>query len=192
MARLFVSLRPPRPVRDALLSAQGGVEGARWQDEDQLHLTLRFCGEVDRRTADDLVAALGSFTAAPFELAVRGVGHFERKGRPHTLWAGLAPCPALERLQRRVERACRAAGQAPEPRKFAPHLTLARIGGAAQGIGEWLARYGALAAPEWNVGSFRLYESRLGHGGSVYTPLAEWPLEPAGGRFASTNAVPVA
>lgn len=178
MPRLFVSLRPPPPVRAALLAAQGGVEGARWQSDDQLHLTLRFVGAVDPRTADDLVSALGAVHARGFALALRGVGHFERKGRAHTLWAGIAPSPALEHLQRKVERACQAAGLASEPRKFAPHVTLARLSGAAVGVGEWLARHGALAPPDWPVVSFRLYESTLGGGGSLYTPVAEWPLGP--------------
>lgn len=178
MVRLFASLRPPRAVRDALIDAQGGVEGARWQDEEQLHLTLRFVGEIGPHTAEDLTDALSAVSAPGFTLALRGVGHFERRGRPHTLWAGVAPSAPLAALQRKVERACQAAGLDPEPRKFAPHVTLARLGGSAGPIGDWLARNGALSAPAWPVASFRLYESRLGAGGSVYVPLAEWPLDP--------------
>lgn len=180
MHRLFVALRPPAEVREALLAAMGGVERARWQSDDQLHLTLRFVGEVDRRAADDLVAALSSVLAPAFDLSIRGVGHFEKKGRPKALWAALAPSPALETLQRRIERACRAAGLPAEARKFVPHVTLARLGGASLGAGEWTARHGNLSAPAWPVRSFRLYESTLGSGGSAYEPLAEWPLEPTG------------
>lgn len=177
MPRLFVSLRPPPPVRAALLAAQGGVEGARWQNDDQLHLTLRFVGEVDRHAARDLGDALSAVSSARFGLTVRGVGHFERKGRPHTLWAGVAPSPPLESLRHQVERACRAAGLAGETRRFMPHVTLARLGGGAAGAGGWLARHGALTAPDWQVATLRLYESRLGSGGSVYIPVAEWPLD---------------
>ena len=65
----------------------GGIAGARWQDDDQLHLTLRFIGEVDRHVATDVAAALGSVRHPPFELAVSGVGTFDRKGRIDTLWA---------------------------------------------------------------------------------------------------------
>ncbi len=178
MVRLFVALRPPSGVRAALLAAQGGVEGARWQDEDQLHLTLRFCGEVDDRTGQDLVSALDGILAPSFALDVRGAGYFERKGRPHTLWAGFAPSPDLTTLQGKVERACQAAGLPPEPRKFAAHITLARMSGGAVGVGEWVARNGSLAAPRWPVSSFGLYESRLGKGGSSYNLLVEWPLGP--------------
>lgn len=178
MRRLFVALRPPPPVRAVLLDAQGGVERARWQDEDQLHLTLRFVGEVGRHAAEDLADALASVDAPGFELAVRGVGHFERKGRATALWAALAPSPQLERLVRKVEQACRAEGLPAETRRFTPHVTLARLSAGAVGAGEWLARHGNLAAPAWPVGSFRLYESRMGSGGSVYASLAEWPLDP--------------
>ena len=178
MTRLFVALRPPPAVRDALLDAEGEVEGARWQGDDQLHLTLRFAGELDRRGEDDLADALSLVTAPGFTLHVRGVGHFERKGRPSALWAALAPCPALAMLQRRVEWACRAAGLPPEARKFAAHVTLARIGRGGAGSGAWLAQHGNLAAPAWPVASFRLYASRLTSGGAEYTPLAEWPLDP--------------
>jgi RNA 2',3'-cyclic 3'-phosphodiesterase len=183
MIRLFIALRPPEAVRDVLLDAQDGVEGARWQDEDQLHLTLRFVGEVDRRPAEDLVDALGEIVAPPFLLEVRGVGYFERKGRTHTLWAGLTPSVALMLLQRKIERACQSAGFPREPRKFAPHITLARIGGRTPGIPEWLARHGSLTAPEWKVERFGLYESRLGKAGALYSAIAEWPLE----RDAPTN-----
>ena len=181
MTRLFVALRPPPPVRAALLGAQGGVERARWQADEQLHLTLRFIGETDRRTGEDLVTALDGVTAPGFDLQVRGVGHFERKGRATALWAALAPSPALDLLERRIERACRAAGIAPETRKFVPHVTLARLGGGAVGAGAWLAAHGDLAAPPWPVTAYRLYESRMGSGGSAYLPLAEWPLDPANG-----------
>jgi 2'-5' RNA ligase len=178
VTRLFVALRPPPAVRDALLDAEGEVEGARWQGDDQLHLTLRFVGELDRRGEDDIADALSLVTEPGFTLQVRGVGHFEKKGRPSALWAALAPCPALGVLHRRIERACRAAGLPAESRKFVPHVTLARIGRGAAGAGEWLAQHGNLAAPAWPVASFRLYASRLGPGGAEYTALAEWPLDP--------------
>lgn len=176
MHRLFVALRPPPPVRAALFAVMGGVERARWQSDEQLHLTLRFVGEVDGRMADDLAAALGSVTAAPFVLRVRGVGHFETKGRPNSLWAAVEPDEGLAVLERRVERACRAAGLPPETRKFVPHVTLARLGSGAVGSGAWLARNGDLTAPAWPVDEFRLYESTLGSGGADYISVARYPL----------------
>ncbi|WP_120715938.1 RNA 2',3'-cyclic phosphodiesterase [Tsuneonella amylolytica] len=178
MRRLFVALRPPEPVREALLSVAGGVEGARWQSDDQLHLTLRFAGDVSRRGEDDLIESLSKIEHEPFPLQVRGVGHFEKRGRANGLWAAFAPSPSLASLQRKVERACRGMGLAAEPRTFVPHVTLARLGGRAIGGGEWLARHGDFVVPEWLVEDFRLYESTLHPDGSRYTPIAGWSLGP--------------
>lgn len=176
MPRLFVAIRPPEAVRDQLIDTMEGVKNARWQDEDQLHLTLRFAGEVDLRTAEDLAGALGAVGAAPFDLALSGVGHFARKGRPHSLWAGVAPSPALEALHRKVERACQAAGLEPEHRKFAPHVTVARLGGASGRIEGWLAAHGALRSEPWTVDEFRLYQSELTPGGAEYETVVRYPL----------------
>lgn len=176
MNRLFVALRPPAPVREALMAAMGGVEHARWQDEDQLHLTLRFVGEVDEPLANDLAAALGQVDAAPFELRISGVGHFERKGRATALWAGVASSPPLLALQQKIERASQRVGLEPEGRKFAPHVTLARLSGAAGPIGGWLAAHGAMTAPTWRVDEFRLYESVLTPHGSAYAPVVSYRL----------------
>ena len=176
MPRLFVSLRPPREVREALLATAGGVEGARWQDDRQLHLTLRFVGDIPAPEAEDLAAELGRVRAACFALRLSGVGHFESKGRPHTLWAGLAPSPGLAALQGMVERACQRTGLAPEGRKFAPHITLARLGGGAGPIGGWLADNGALSGPAWTAEEFQLVESTLGSGGAHYEPVLRYRL----------------
>ncbi|QDM39677.1 RNA 2',3'-cyclic phosphodiesterase [Altererythrobacter sp. TH136] len=178
MPRLFVALRPPEPVRDALLDAMGGVEGARWQSDDQLHLTLRFVGDIPPPDAEDLAAELGRVRAAPFALKLSGTGQFARKGRPHTLWAGVAPSPDLAALQAKVERACQRAGLPPEGRKFAAHVTLARLSGAAGPTGAWLAQAGPFRAPEWPVDAFQLVESTLGTGGSHYEPVVQYPLRP--------------
>ena len=176
MHRLFIALRPPREVRDALLDAMDGVDGARWQSDDQLHLTLRFAGELEGPQAEDLADALGRVAAPPFDLALRGVGHFERKGMPHALWAGAAPSEALEVLQRRIERACRSAGLPPETRKFTPHVTLARLNRSSGPIGGWLARHALLAPGPWRVRSFALYLSRLTPAGSEYERIEDYRL----------------
>ena len=74
MIRLFVGIRPPAAVRERLLSLMGGVEGARWQDDVQLHITLRFIGEVERPVAEDIATALDQARGAAFTLAIDGVG----------------------------------------------------------------------------------------------------------------------
>jgi RNA 2',3'-cyclic 3'-phosphodiesterase len=176
MHRLFVGIRPPVPVLDALADVQDGIDGARWQSDEQLHLTLRFVGEVERPLANDLAESLGAITAPPFMLEGAGTGHFERKGRPHAVWARITPSPELDLLQRRVERACQQAGLPPEGRRYLPHVTLARLPGRSGPIGGWLADTGTLRLPAWPVADFILYESHLGKGGSIYRPIVTYPL----------------
>lgn len=174
--RLFAAVRPPAPVIQALLALEGGIIGARWQDAGQLHLTLRFFGEVEAVRAEDLDAALARVRCAPFALALRGTGHFERKGRAHTLWAGLAPSAPLAALHRKVEIAARRAGLPPGTRKFAPHITLARLNVASGSVLPFLAGHGALAGEPWQVTAFDLMESTLTPAGAEYATLRRYSL----------------
>src|SRR5437870_13830927 len=97
MHRLFVAIRPPEDIRDLLIDAMDEGADFRWQDEEQLHLTLRFVGEVDRPVADDLAGALGRVCAAPFEVRIKGVGRFEQRSSG-ALWAGVEPKEPLAAL----------------------------------------------------------------------------------------------
>ncbi|WP_370191493.1 RNA 2',3'-cyclic phosphodiesterase [Qipengyuania sp.] len=177
--RLFVGIRPPAPIRDALIDLMEGIDDARWQDEDQLHLTLRYIGEVDSHTADELAERLRAAATPAFDLAIEGTGIFERKGRAHTLWAGVAASSALARLQQRVERQCIAAGLEPAPCKYHPHVTLARLNRASGPLGPFLAQTAALRLGPWPVDSYILYESTLRPEGSLYEPVLRYSLEPA-------------
>ena len=176
MHRLFIALTPPEDVCDQLLDTMEGIEGARWQDADNLHLTLRFVGEVERPQAEDLATALTGLTFAPFPVRLRGVGHFETKGRPHAVWADVEPSPALVALHKRVEQACRRAGLDPETRKYVPHVTLARLNRGSGPIAPWLARQGALSAGPWTAEQFTLYESFLRPDGPIYEVVERFPL----------------
>ena len=174
--RLFVAIRLPEAIIDALLDLEGGIDGARWQDEGQLHLTLRFVGEIEAWQAEDLSEALASVHCDPFDLALRGVGHFESRGRPHTLWAGLAPSAPLAALERRVDSACRRAALPPESRKFSPHITLARLNAASGPLLPFLQAHGTLASPPWRVDTFDLMESTLRPEGAFYETVRRYGL----------------
>jgi len=176
MHRLFVALRPPVEMRSALLAVMGGVPGARWQDDEQLHLTLRFIGEVDRPQADDIATALAKIDRPRPTVALQGAGSFGHKGRVHSLWAGIAPDEALRQLHDRVNRALTHAGVAPEPRAFKPHITLARLGRQAGPVEPFLARIAGLASAPVALDAFLLFESRLGHEGARYEAAARYPL----------------
>ncbi len=176
--RLFIGLRPPSELRDALLDLMEGIDGANWQDDDQLHLTLRYLGETEPHRADDLAEALDEVECEAFDLALSGTGIFEKKGVARTLWAGVEPNPSLLRLQRRVERICVRTGFEPEHRKFHPHLTLARLNRASAPTADFLAGTTALRLGPWPVDSYILFESHLRPEGSVYDPIVRYPLEP--------------
>lgn len=174
MPRLFVALRPPEPVRDMLVDTMEALGNARWQDDGQLHLTLRFVCEVERQTAEDLALALSRIAFAPFAVTLAGVGHFARKGVPHAIYARAEPSAPLAALRGKVERACLAAGLPPETRAFTPHVTIARLNRASAPIGAWLARHGTFRTG-WIAEHFALFESHLGHASAVYEEVARYP-----------------
>lgn len=177
MHRLFVALRPPRVIREHLLGLMGGVPGARWQVDEQLHLTLRYIGEVETHAAEDVAIALESVRHAPVELQLAGSGMFDdSRGRPNAVWAGVAPREPLAALHRKVDQAIVRAGLEPERRAYLPHITLARMSGSAGPVDRWLAEHAALASESFMIDAMFLYESRLGHGGASYEPVARYPL----------------
>lgn len=187
--RLFVALRPPRPVRDIMLAAMHGISGARWQNDEQLHLTLRFIGEVDHHMAEDIAAALGALYALAVIARIAGVGLFERQGRPHMIWAGVEPHEPLAALHRKVDQLLARVGVAPETRAFTPHVTLARLNRGSGPVAPFLALNSGLAGPAFEFGHVTLYESELGHGGSRYHPVARYPLD---GENSATSAAATA
>lgn len=174
MIRLFVALELPLPVRDALLAAMGGVAGARWQTDEQLHLTLRFIGEVDRHQAADITAALGRVRVPPFQMALAGIGTFDRRGRVDTLWVGVTPQAEVTALAKRVDAALARVDIAPETRTFLPHITVARFGRDMGNIGGFPAL--PLPTTPFTVAGFALWESRLGHDGADYRVIERYPV----------------
>lgn len=174
MHRLFVAMRPPEAVRDLLRDAMEGAPGLRWQDDEQLHLTLRFIGEVESPLADDLALALAKVRFEPFEVRIAGVGRFEQRGRG-ALWAGVEPRPPLAALAAKVERVCVSVGLPHERRAFHPHITLARWGrSGAVSLDPFLARHAALISEPFEVDAFHLYQSHLGREGAHYEAMADY------------------
>jgi 2'-5' RNA ligase len=176
MHRLFVAIRPPQPIRDMLIDAMDHSPDFRWQDDEQLHLTLRFVGEVDRPAADDLADALGQIRAAPLDLRIAGAGRFEQPSSG-ALWAGVEPKPPLGGLAAKVERVCQSVGLKPERRAFHPHITLARWKGRrTRGVHDFLERRRDLSSEPFTVNSFILFESRLSRHGAHYEAIETYRL----------------
>ncbi|WP_066520224.1 RNA 2',3'-cyclic phosphodiesterase [Sphingobium cloacae] len=174
MHRLFVAIRPPLIIRSQLLALMEGVAGARWQKDDQLHLTLRFIGEVDGHVADDLAGLLGTVRFQPFSIALAGVGRFEKNGRTDALWAGVHPREALSALHRKIDHLCVTMGLHPERRAYLPHITLARGGRSMAPPGLFMENHASLASAPFQVDGFSLYESHLGREGAIYDPIAHY------------------
>jgi RNA 2',3'-cyclic 3'-phosphodiesterase len=174
MIRLFVAIELPSWVRGALLSAMGGVAGARWQRDGQLHLTLRFIGSVDRHQAADVVAAMGGINIMPFELSLAAVGTFDRRGRIDTLWVGVTPQAEVMALAKRVDQALLRAGICLESRAYLPHITVARFGRDAGSV----AGFPLVPLPvkAFEIEGFALWESRLSHDGSDYRIIERYPI----------------
>ena len=168
MHRLFAAIRPPAPIREKLLSIMGGIEGARWQSDAQIHLTLRFIGEVDRHGAQDIAAALGGIGGAPFAISLNSVGVFDRRGRIDALWAGVSPQDELKALHKKIDRACQAVGVPPDQRAYLPHITLARFNRSTGPADNFLSLHAGLTSAPFTVEQFGLFESELGREGAVY------------------------
>lgn len=177
MIRLFVSLEMPEEVRARLEALCCDVPGARWTDPEQLHLTVRFIGEVEGHVFEEIRDGLGAVCVEPFELTLRGVGHFPPRGQPRVLWAGIERSEALTLLRQRVDRNLGRAGVPAEGRNFSPHVTLGRLRGSpARAVGSFLSQHALFEAGPIAIDRFWLYSSRLSHKRAVHRPEAEYPL----------------
>ncbi len=168
MQRLFAALSLPDDVAQSLQRLQTGVPGARWQTREQLHLTLRFIGEVDGRDAIAIHDALSAIDVPEFSLALHAVGQFGGK-RPHALWAGVRPNEELMHLQRKIEVALQRVGQPADRKRFVPHVTLARLRGTQPGhVMDYLTDHALYSSRPFTPGGFMLYSSLLTSDGSIY------------------------
>lgn len=180
MIRLFVAIALPQPVRARLLMLQAGVPGAKWSPEENLHLTLRFIGEVEEPAFADIAEALGEVAAPAFALQLAGVGQFGDRRRAHALWAGVKPSEPLLLLRGRVETALSRAGVARDERKYLPHVTLARLKNAPpERVAAFLAEHSLFESPAFAAASFTLFSSQLRHTNALHQPEAEYPLTAA-------------
>lgn len=177
MIRLFVGTELPQDLRDRLHRLSGGVPGARWIEPENIHLTVRFIGNVEESAFADIEDGLAHVEAPGFDLEIAGVGHFSRGRRPVMLWAGVVPNPALVDLYRRIDGAMIKAGFPPEGRRYTPHITLARIkDGTAARVREFEAANNLLRLEPFPVAHFTLFSSHLGHRQASYRTEVSYPL----------------
>lgn len=180
MPRLFTGLEIPADIATELEMMKGGVVGARWVERDSYHVTVRFIGDIDDRLARDLAEALSTVAAPRFTTRLKGLGAFGG-AKPHVLYVGMALGPELKRLQAAHERVCQLVGLAPEARKFAPHVTIARLKQAnPANVHRYIAAHNLYESRPFEVGRFVLYSSRPSRGGGPYAIEAAYPLNGKG------------
>lgn len=176
MPRLFLALEIPRQVAMSLSLLRGGIPGARWIDVENYHITLRFIGDVDGRTADELVDHFDRVERPSFQLSLSSVGLFGSK-KPHSVWAGVTPSAELNALQAELERICQRIGLAPDPRKFSPHVTLARLRHSKLAdVVRYMEGRGDFRSAPFEVSRFVLMSSRDSIGGGPYVTEETFPL----------------
>jgi 2'-5' RNA ligase len=174
--RLFVGIEFPPELKLRLSLLSTGMPGARWVDAGNFHLTLRFIGEVGRDVATDIDDALGRLRARRFTLQLAGTGVFGGD-RPRALWVGVEREPELVSLHGKIEQALIRIGLDPEPRKFVPHVTLARLRDPAlDELGDFLAANARFRAAPLPVEHFSLIASFPTKAGSIYEDQADYPL----------------
>lgn len=182
MPRLFTGIEIPAEQREELARMRRPLPGGRWIEPENLHLTLRFAGDIDNTQAAEFADRLAGITIDAFEMRLAGLGVFGGN-EPRSIWAGVETGPELEALARANERAARAAGLAPETRAFKPHVTIARLKYASAGeVAKLLGRIGAFRSQPFLVGRFCLFSSRPKIGGGPYVVEEAFSLR--GGEFA--------
>jgi RNA 2',3'-cyclic 3'-phosphodiesterase len=178
MLRLFVGIEFPPELKLRLALLCAGLQGARWVDAGNFHLTLRFIGEIAEDRAADVDEALALVKARRFALQLAGTGVFGGN-RPHALWVGVERDPALVKLRDKIEQALIRIGLVPEPRKFAPHVTLARLRDPPlPQLGDYLAMHAQFRAEPLTVEQFSLIASYPTKAGSIYEDQADYKLTP--------------
>lgn len=177
MPRLFTGLEIPAAVGLALSLKRGGLSGARWIDADNYHITLRFIGDVDHQTANDIADGLDRLSnSLRFDVRLTHLGSFGGD-KPRALYAGIEASEALNRLQAAQERVLQRLGLPAEGRKFVPHVTLARLRGAtALEVARFLAEAGRFEPLAFPVGRFVLFSSKDSVGGGPYVVEQSYPL----------------
>lgn len=173
MLRLFVGIALPPELKLRLSLLCSGVPEARWVDAGNFHLTLRFIGEVDEGLASDIDAALLKIRARRFVLSLAGLGQFGT----HSLWVGVEKSAPLLHLQGKVESALQRLGLPAETRRYAPHVTLARLRPPlGPRLKAYMTEHSLFRTEPFPVDRFELVASYLTKSGAIYEDQAEYAL----------------
>lgn len=185
MIRAFLAVDLPKSYRNGLSEVQGYLKksGAdvRWSSVDNIHLTLKFFGDIDASQIEAIIQAAAGIarTTPPFLLGAEGVGAFPSFRNPRVIWLGLnGQTESLTRLHRSSEQVFALLGFPAEKRKFTPHLTLGRVR-SNRGREQLQQLLEGVVLPkfdDFSVTCVVLYRSTLRPQGSLYTVLQEIKL----------------
>ena len=177
MLRLFIGVPIPILLRQRMVVMQGGIEGAKWVERDNFHITLTFIGEVDEATAEDIDEALSGVRTEKFRLRLRGTGNFAQGKYPKVLWIGVEHNEVLTRLKEKIDRALAKYAIPFEKRKYVPHVTMARMNHVDEvKVAEFMQEHNLFSTEEFDVDEFILFQSHQTKSGSVYEALRVYPL----------------
>lgn len=180
--RVFVAVTPPPEVRRAALAAAEEaareLDGIRWTKQENIHLTLKFLGEVRDEALESICDALREvcYAHTPFDARLQGLGAFPSPRRARVIWAGMDEGSGeMFSLAASVESALEPLGFRREGRPYVPHATLGRTKGYPVTID--LPQTGVLEAPMFRVHSAELVKSILTRGGSIYETVETFSLD---------------
>ena len=175
---LFIAVTVPCTIAARLAALGGGIPGGRQVPAENMHITLRYLGEIDTALADEICEGLATVSHAPFTLKVSGVGFFGKKRDPRLLYAGVSPHDDLVMLHHKVEGLLLQLRVPSRERKYHPHITLARLKNSSpHRIGDFVAANNLIESPPFVIRSFGLHESHRRSDGSHYRMIREYALD---------------
>ena len=177
MQRLFVAITLPDIVRQFLIERQTELSGVRWTSPDNLHLTLRFIGEVPQAKVSAIKASLRTISGNAFFIQVKGLGYFDKRPQA-VVWAGIEESAPLATLKNQVDEALTLhTGLIMPGCRFSPHITLGRVKQASRAaLRTFIAKHGDAVVAAFRVDSFTLFSSVLAPDGAVHTVEEQYPL----------------
>lgn len=177
--RLFIAVDLPEQVKTRVLQICSGLPSVRWVKPEQLHLTLRFIGEVNAAQSERLDDALKTVLFSPFDIALKSVGQFPPKGQPRVIWVGVEQAETLNALARQVEQVVVGAGFPSADKPFSAHITLTRVKAPLDRdvLREFFERNVSFQSDPVRLDRFVLYSSTLGPQGAVYRQERIYPVQ---------------
>jgi 2'-5' RNA ligase len=167
--RLFIAIPLPDSVIQQLIDLQQPIDGVRWQNHNQFHITLKFLGETDPGRVPHLMQSLDNIDLPVFSITLSGFGYFPEGKQPRVLWTAIKRNESLVKLHKAVEEVCTGLGFETENRPFKPHITIARVDGTPKrDVMSFIDQYKKFSIPGVTVDEFVLYESKLHREGAKY------------------------